>query len=107
MRLVNKLTRRLGLRKLRYGTIHPKMVDYLAFKMLAAKQKKNHVDFFNELIRVFLECKKQNHESKIADLYRKQDALVDRLKLYYNRVGEIYPLPSDKTLKSSLNGDLR
>ena len=100
MRLVNKLTRRLGLRKLRYGTIHPKMADYLTFKMLASQQKKNHVDFFNELIKVFLECKKQNHESKIADLYRKQDALVDKLKLYYKRVGELHIPPAASIPKS-------
>ena len=101
MRLVNKLTRRLGLRKLRYGTIHPKMADYLTFKMLASQQKKNHVDFFNELIMVFLECKKQNHESKITDLRRKQDALVDTLKVYYKRVGKIHIPPAASTPKSS------
>ncbi len=83
------------------------MADYWTFKMLASQQKKNHVDFFNEFIRVFLECKKHNHESKIADLLRKQDALVDKLKLYYKRVGEIHIPPAASTPKSSSYDDLR
>ena len=107
MGIVNKLTRRLGLRKLKYGTIHPKMADYLIFKMLASRQKKNQVDFFNDLIRVFLECKEQNHEAKIGDLLRKQDALVDTLTVYYKRVGKIHIPPAANTFKSSSNDDSR
>jgi hypothetical protein len=44
-----------------------------------------------------LECKKKNHEAIIADLLKKQDALVDVLKIYYKRFGKIYNSPVDKT----------
>ena len=73
---------------------------------MAAEQKKTHVDFLNELLTVYLECKKKNHEAIIADLERKQDVLVDELKLYYKRIGKIYSSPADKTPKSSRNIDV-
>ena len=90
MTIINKLTRRLGLRKLKYGTIHPRTPDYISFKMLAARQKKNHVDFFSELLSLYVDCKYKKHEDAIADLIKKQDVLVDELKLYRERIGKIY-----------------
>ena len=87
MAIINKLTRRLGLRKPKYGTIHPRTPDYLSFKMLAATQKKNHVDFSDELLRVYVDCKHKKHADVIADLLKKQDALVDELK-----TSGVYPI---------------
>ena len=50
----------------------------------------NHVDFFHELLTVYLECKQKKHEAIIADLLTKQDVLVDSLKLYKERFDKIY-----------------
>ena len=74
-------------------------VDYLSFKMLATQAKKNHVDLFNELLSVYVNCKHKKHEAVIADLEKKQDALVDALKLYYKRFGKIYRLLGDKNTR--------
>ena len=68
MALFNKVTRKLGIRKLRYGTIHPKMADCITFKCLAAPQKKNYVDFFHELLDVYIDCKQKKHEVTIAPI---------------------------------------
>lgn len=69
MTIINKLTRKLRLRKPKYGTIHPKIADYVSFKMLAANKKKNYVDFFNKLLSVYVNCRHKNHEATIADLF--------------------------------------
>jgi len=107
MKTINKIANKLGLRKPRYRTLMVRREDYLTFKVLAAEQKKTHVDFLKELLIVYLECKKKNHEATIGDLERKQDVLVDELRLYYKRIGKIYRSPADKTPKLSLNGDTK
>ena len=106
MALLNKVARKLGIRKLRYATIHPKTKDYISFKSLAAQYKKNHVDFFHELLDVFVDCKHKKHEAMIGELLKKQDALVDNLRLYQKRVGKIYVSPATNTSKSPSSGDL-
>jgi hypothetical protein len=90
MKTINKIANKLGLRKRRYYTLMVRREDYFSFKVLAAEQKKTHVDFLKELLTVYLECKKKNHEATIADLLKKQDALVDELLLYQKRIGKIY-----------------
>jgi hypothetical protein len=81
--------------------------DYFPFKSLAALQKMTHVDLLHELMAVFLECKKKNHEATIADLLKKQDALVDELMLYRKRVGKIYRSPADKIPRLPRNDDVK
>ena len=101
MRIINKLASKIGLRKPRYRTLMVRREDYLSFKAFAAQQKMTHVDFQHELLTVYLECKKKKHEAIIAALERKQDALVDELKLYLKRFGKIYRFPGSNTSKSS------
>lgn len=101
MKTINKIARKIGLHKPRYRTLMVRRDDYLSFKVLAAQQKKTHVDFLPELLTAYLECKKKNHESIITDLLRKQNALVDELKLYRERVGKIYRSPAANAPKSS------
>jgi len=107
MKTINKIARKLGLRKPRYRTLMVRSEDYLSFKVLAVEQKKTYVDFLKELLTVYLECKKKNHEVRIADLERKQDVLVDELKLYHKRIGKIYRSPADKTPQSSRDGEVK
>ena len=107
MKTINKIARKLGLHKRRYYTLMVRREDYLSFKCLAADQKKNYVDFQHELLGVYVECKKKDHEATIADLLRKQDVLVDELKLYRENVGKIYRSPASNTSKSSRNGEVR
>jgi hypothetical protein len=107
MKIIKKLTKKIGLHKPIYSHIVGKITDYLSFKSLAAQQKMTHVDSLHDLIATYVDCKKKKHEVIIADLLRKQDALVDKLKLYYKRVGEIHTSPAANTSKSSSNGDLR
>ena len=90
MKTINKLARKIGLRKRRYYTLMIRREDYLSFKWLAAQQKMNYVDFQHELLTVYLECKKKKHEALIAELLTKQNILVDELKLYRERIGKIY-----------------
>jgi len=101
MKIINKIARKMGLRKRRYYTLMVRPEDYLSFKSLAAQQKMTHVDFQHELLTVYLECKKKKHEAIIAALERNQDALVDELKLYPKRFGKIYRFPGSNTSKSS------
>ena len=107
MKTINKIARKIGLRKRRYYTLMVKREDYFPFKCLAVERKMTHVDLLHELVAVYLECKKKNHESIITDLLRKQDALVDELRLYRERVGKIYRSPADNTSILSRNGDVR
>lgn len=100
MKIINKLASKLGLSKRRYYTLMVRQKDYLSVKILAAHQKMTLVDFVHELVTIYLECKKKNHEAIIADLLKKQDALVDELMLYRERVGRIYRSPADKVTKS-------
>jgi len=102
----NKMVRKLGLRRPKYYTIQVRTPDYISFKTLAAQEKRNYVDFFHELLDVYIDCKQKKHESTIKELLRKQDALVDNLKLYHKRVGKIYVSPATNTSKSPSNGDL-
>ena len=97
MGLINKMANKIGLRKRRYYTLMVRRDDYITVKALAAQQKTTHVDFVHELLTIYLECKKKNHEKVIADFEKKQDALVDALKIYYKRFGKIYNSPADKT----------
>jgi len=90
MKTINKLAGKIGLGKRRYYTLMVRPEDYLSFKSLAVQQKMNHVDFQHELLTVYLECKQKKHEARIAELLRKQDMLVDELKLYRERIGKIY-----------------
>ena len=71
--------------------------DYFTVKALAAQENMTHVDLQHRLLTVYLECKKKGHEATIADLLKKQDALVDALRVYMNRCGKIYNSPVDKT----------
>ena len=96
MKIINKMARKLGLRKRRYYTLMIKRDDYFVVKALAAQEKMTHVDLVRKLLEIYIECKMKNHEAIIADLLKKQDALVDVLKVYMNRVGKIYNLPADK-----------
>ena len=84
-----------------YRTLIVRHDGYLFFKVLAYQQKMTHVDFLHELLAVYLECKKGNHEAISADLERKQDALVDGLKLYQESFGKIYHSPELNNPKSS------
>ena len=49
----------------------------------------------------------QTTRVNIGILEKKQDVLVDALKLYYERVGKIYESPTDATPKWSPNSDAR
>jgi len=95
------MLRKLGLRKPKYYTIQVRTPDYISFKSLAVQGKKNYVDFFHELLDVYIDCKQKKHESIITDLLKKQDALVDELKLYRQRVGKIYRSPMSNIPKTS------
>jgi len=107
MKTINRIARKIGLHKPRYRTLMVRRDDYLSFKVLAAQQKKTHVDFLHELLAAYLECKKKNHEATIADFKRKQDVLVDELMLYRKRVGKIYRSPADKIPKSPRNKEVK
>ena len=95
MGLLKKLANKV--RKRRYYTLMVKRDTYFAFKSLAVQQKMTHVDYIDELISVYLECKKKGHDKIIADLETKNDFLVDALRIYYKRFGKIYNSPADKT----------
>ena len=97
MGLLKKVANKIGLRKRRYYTLMIRPGDYFAFKALAAQEKMNHVDLQHKLMAVYVECKKKNYEAIIADLEKKQDALVDVVRIYQKRVGKIYNSPADKT----------
>ena len=90
MSLLNKVSKKLRLHKPKYHAIQVRTPDFVSYKILATQNKKNLVDFFHELLDVYIACKQKNHETKIAELLKKQDALVDELKLYRERVGKIY-----------------
>ena len=101
MRRLNKIVRKLRLRKPKYYTIQVRTADYISFKSLAAQGKKNYVDFFHELLDVYIDCKQKKHEFIIKDLLKKQDTLVDVVKLYQKRWGKIYFTAADRSPKSS------
>ena len=101
MNSLKKFARTLGLRRPKYYTIQVRTADYVSCKSLAAHEKKNYVDFFHELLGIYIDCKKKNHETTIRELLRKQDALVDNLRLYKNRVGELYFSPAEKANKQT------
>ena len=61
----------------------------------------NLLDFLHELLDVFIKCKRDNHKAIIDDLLKKQDALVDKLKLYQKRFGKIYLSPAEKAAEES------
>ena len=105
MKTINKIARKLGLRKPKYRTLMVRSADYWSFKVLAAAQKKTHVDFLPELLTVYLECKRRKHEAVIADLLFKQGVLVDELKLYRERVGILHRPPADTIPKPPRSGD--
>ena len=107
MGIINKMANKLGLRKRKYYTLMVKREDYITVKLLAADQKMTHVDLLHKLLTVYLEYKKKNYETIIAELEKKQDVLVDALKLYYERVGKIYESPAAATPKWSPNSDAR
>ena len=100
MSLLKKVSKKLGLHKPKYHAIQVRTPDFVSYKVLAAQEKKNLVDFFHVLLDVYIDCKQKKHESIIKDLLRKQDALVDELKLYRKRVGKIYDFPATDTPKT-------
>ena len=97
MGLLNKVANKIGSRKRRYYTLMIRRDDYFTVKALAAQEKMTHVDLQHKLLTVYLECKKKNHEAIIADLLKKQDTLVDVVRIYHKRFGKIYNSPADKT----------
>ena len=107
MGIINKMVNKIGLRKRHYYTLMIRRDDYITVKALASQEKMTHVDLQHKLLTVYLECKKKNHEAVIADLEKKQDVLVDALKLYYKRVGKIYGSPADTTPKWSPNNEAK
>lgn len=101
MGIINKLANKIGLRKRRYYTLMVRREDYISFKSLAAHEKENYVNFFHELLGIYIDCKQKNHEATIGELLRKQDALVHTLRLYKSRVGELYFSPAEKANKQT------
>ncbi|MFC1983309.1 hypothetical protein ACFLV5_05970 [Chloroflexota bacterium] len=97
MKIINKMASKLGLRKRRYYTLMVRPDDYITVKALAGKLEMTHVDFVHKLLYVYFACQEKNHEKVIADLEKKQDVLVDELKIYMKRFGKIYNTPADKT----------
>jgi len=81
MGLINKMAKKIGLEKRRYYTLMARRDDYFAVKALAAQQNMNIVDLIHKLLDVYVGCTMKNHEKVIADLLKKQDALVDALNL--------------------------
>ena len=67
MKLLNKTAKKMGLRKPKYRQVNIKPEAYMTFRILAAQRKRNHVDFFNELLSVYVDCKHKKHEDVIAD----------------------------------------
>ena len=101
MSLLKKVSKKLRLHKPKYHAIQVRTPDFVSYKALAAQEKKNLVDFFHVLLDIYISCKHKKHEANIAELLRKQDALVDELKLYRKWVGKIYFTAADGPPESS------
>jgi len=107
MSLLKKVSKKLRLHKPKYHAIQVRTPDFVSYKILAAEEKKNLVDFFHELLDVYIGCKKNKHVAIIKDLLLKQDALVDTVKLYRKRWGKIYVSPAANTTKAPSSSDLK
>jgi DNA-binding transcriptional regulator GbsR (MarR family) len=105
MRLFTNISKNLRRRKKRYDTINVKRDTFITFKSLAAHRKKNQIDFFNDLLKFYVEAQQHNYEETIADLLEKQNALCDAIRIYQKRLGRVYDSPADQTPKSSSNVD--
>jgi len=101
MKIIKRVANKLGLRTPKYRHIAVKTPAYITFKTLAAQNKMNYIDFMGKLLECYIACKEKNHEAQIADLLKKQDILVDELKLYRKRVGKIYRSPTSNIPKTS------
>jgi len=55
MKIIKKLTKKIGLHKPIYSHIVGKITDYLSFKSLAAQQKMTHVDFLHDLMATYVD----------------------------------------------------
>ena len=66
MNTITKLARKIGLRKLKYYTIHIKPDDYISFKVLAVHTKKNYIDLFHDLLDIYIQCKRTNMKLSLA-----------------------------------------
>ncbi|HEY92867.1 MAG TPA: hypothetical protein G4O17_03890 [Dehalococcoidia bacterium] len=97
MGIIKKMATKIGFCKRRYYTLMVRRDDYFTVKALAAQEKMTHVDLVHKLLTVYLQYKAKNHEAIIADLLKKQDALVDVVRIYHKRFGKIYHSPADKT----------
>ena len=64
---------------------------------MAAHRKKNQIDFFNDLLKFYVEAQQHNYEETIADLLEKQNALCDAIRIYQKRLGRVYDSPADQT----------
>ena len=74
----------------------------VAFKSLAVQNKINYIGFIGKLLERYFACTEKNRETQIADLLKKQDALVDGSKLLSRKSWQNIPLTSVEYSQSVL-----